>query len=289
MPLQLEGEVAAPMRHSATTVLELTQAKQTFRFVNVGERPVPSLLRNFSAPVIVEHRYSDAELAFLSAHDSDGFNRWEAGQRLAIARLMSLTDAVEAGRPLAPRRAFRHACPRYAAGSALSPAFKAQALLCPPRASSANSAPSSIPKRFAPARRYAMRELGRRLAADWHATYASIAGSLPRAGGVFARRRVGRTGARCAIWRLTYLGGRRDRWRARARARAAGGIDQHDRCARCAVGDRQQRVAAEGRSADSAGALMERSAAVDEQVVSAAGDCDRASRRAAGRRSACDC
>ncbi len=77
-------------------MLELTQAKQTFRFINVDERPVPSLLRNFSAPVIVEHRYSDAELVFLSAHDSDAFNRWEAGQRLAIAMLMSLTDALEA-------------------------------------------------------------------------------------------------------------------------------------------------------------------------------------------------
>ena len=84
-------------RPSTTKVLELTQAKQTFRFINVGERPVPSLLRNFSAPVIVEHRYSDDELVFLSAHDSDAFNRWEAGQRLAIATLMSLTDAVEAG------------------------------------------------------------------------------------------------------------------------------------------------------------------------------------------------
>ena len=104
MPLQLEGELAAPSAPPRTKVLDLTQAKQTFRFINVGERPVPSLLRNFSAPVIVEHRYSDAELAFLSAHDSDAFNRWEAGQRLAIATLMSLTDAVESGPAAGTRR-----------------------------------------------------------------------------------------------------------------------------------------------------------------------------------------
>ncbi len=78
-------------------MLELTRETQRFRFVNVPRAPVPSLLRDFSAPVIVEYAYSDDELAFLSAHDSDGFNRWEAVQRLALARLLRLTDEVESG------------------------------------------------------------------------------------------------------------------------------------------------------------------------------------------------
>ncbi len=131
MPLQLEGEPTAAGTDATTKVLELTQAKQTFRFINVGERPVPSLLRNFSAPVIVEHRYSDAELVFLSAHDSDAFNRWEAGQRLAIAMLMSLTDAVEAGRPLSVDDSVVAMLRATLLDPALSPAFKAQALLLP--------------------------------------------------------------------------------------------------------------------------------------------------------------
>jgi len=183
MPLQLEGEVAnTSAGMSAIQVLDLTQAKQTFRFINVGERPVPSLLRNFSAPVIVEHRYSDADLAFLSAHDSDGFNRWEAGQRLAIARLMSLTDAVEAGRPLALDDSFIAMLRATLLGEALSPAFKAQALLLPAESFIGEQRTIVDPEAIRQARRYAMRELGRRLAADWQSTYTSLQSSLPMSG-----------------------------------------------------------------------------------------------------------
>jgi aminopeptidase N len=171
MPLQLEGESTSA---SATRVLELTQARQTFRFINVGERPVPSLLRNFSAPVIVEHRYSDAELAFLSAHDSDAFNRWEAGQRLAIARLMSLTDAVEAGRPLTLDDSIVTMMRATLLDSALSPAFKAQALLLPAESFIGDQRAVVDPEAIRQARRYAIRELGKRLAAEWHMTYTSM-------------------------------------------------------------------------------------------------------------------
>jgi aminopeptidase N len=175
MPLQLEGEISSTSASApATKVLDLTQAKQTFRFINVGERPVPSLLRNFSAPVIVEHRYSDAELAFLSAHDSDAFNRWEAGQRLAIARLMSLTDAVEAGRPLTLDDSVVTMLRATLLDSALSPAFKAQALLLPAESFIGEQRAVVDPEAIRLARRYAMRELGRRLSAAWQATYTSM-------------------------------------------------------------------------------------------------------------------
>jgi aminopeptidase N len=175
MPLQLEGEFSSTSSSApATKVLDLTQARQTFRFINVGERPVPSLLRNFSAPVIVEHRYSDAELAFLSAHDSDAFNRWEAGQRLAITRLMSLTDAVEAGRPLTLDDSVVTMLRATLLDSELSPAFKAQALLLPAESFIGEQRAVVDPEAIRQARRYAMRELGRRLSADWQATYVSM-------------------------------------------------------------------------------------------------------------------
>ena len=175
MPLQLEGELSSAEAGTATTkVLELTQAKQTFRFINVGERPVPSLLRNFSAPVIVEHHYTDAELAFLSAHDSDAFNRWEAGQRSAIATLMSLTDAVEAGRPLALDDAVVTMLRATLLDSALSPGFKAQALMLPAENFIGEQRNVIDPAAIREARRFAMYELGRRLAADWQATYSSL-------------------------------------------------------------------------------------------------------------------
>ena len=176
MPLQLDGEQGSP--GATTKVLELTQAKQTFRFINVGERPVPSLLRNFSAPVIVEHRYSDAELVFLSAHDSDAFNRWEAGQRLAIAMLMSLTDAVEAGHTLSVDDSVVTMLRTTLVDPALSPAFKAQALLLPAERFIGEQRDVVDPEAIRKARRYAMRHIGQRLAADWEATYLSLHGLL---------------------------------------------------------------------------------------------------------------
>ena len=83
MPLRLSTDVKSKVAGDTTRVLELTKVQQTFRFADVAEQPVPSILRNFSAPVVLSVAYTDAELAFLLAHDSDPFNRWEAGQPLA--------------------------------------------------------------------------------------------------------------------------------------------------------------------------------------------------------------
>ena len=61
-------------------MLELAEARQTLRAGTLPARPVPSLLRGFSAPVILERDVTPAERAFLLAHDSDPFNKWEAGR-----------------------------------------------------------------------------------------------------------------------------------------------------------------------------------------------------------------
>ena len=78
-----------------TILLELTEPVQHFVFTGVPEKPVPSILRNFSAPVILNVAYSDEDLGFLMASDSDPFNRWEAGQRLATRRLLSMVDSAK--------------------------------------------------------------------------------------------------------------------------------------------------------------------------------------------------
>ncbi|MGH6609870.1 MAG: aminopeptidase N [Burkholderiaceae bacterium] len=168
IPLQLQGETAA---EATRKVLDLTQAKQTFRFNNINEPPVPSLLRNFSAPVIVDYRYSDAELTFLSAHDSDPFNRWEAGQRLAMAKLMALVDAVETGRPLMIDESLVAMIRRTLLDTELSPAFKAQALALPAESFIGEQRAVVDPEAIRNARRFAVRELGRRLVDDWQDAY----------------------------------------------------------------------------------------------------------------------
>ncbi len=74
----------------ATQVLELTEAEQSFSFAGLAAKPVPSILRDFSAPVILEHDTSNAERAFLLAHDTDPFNRWQAGRSLAEDSLLRM-------------------------------------------------------------------------------------------------------------------------------------------------------------------------------------------------------
>ena len=81
MPTQLDTDNQSI---GGTRVLEITEPKQTFTFINVEEKPIPSLLRNFSAPVKCHYPYTNEELAWLVQYDSDAFARWDAGQTLAV-------------------------------------------------------------------------------------------------------------------------------------------------------------------------------------------------------------
>lgn len=74
------------------SLVELREAEQTFVFLEVEQEPVPSLLRGFSAPVKLHFDYSDAQLHFLMAHDSDGFNRWDAAQLLAQRMILAMVE-----------------------------------------------------------------------------------------------------------------------------------------------------------------------------------------------------
>ena len=81
-------------------VIELTQAAQTFIFTRVPERPVPSLLRGFSAPVKLHYDYSREDLMLLMSRDSDGFNRWDASQQLALQVINDVISAYQGGEDL---------------------------------------------------------------------------------------------------------------------------------------------------------------------------------------------
>jgi aminopeptidase N len=70
-------------------MLSVKEKTQTFRFEGLATRPVPSLLRGFSAPVILRYPYSEADLVHLLAHDDDPFNRWEAAQQLAAGIILA--------------------------------------------------------------------------------------------------------------------------------------------------------------------------------------------------------
>ncbi|WP_229608168.1 aminopeptidase N [Vibrio parahaemolyticus] len=90
IPLIINGE-------SIHNVLDIKQDKQTFVFENVAEQPVPSLLREFSAPVKLEYDYSDAELIFLMKHATNDFARWDASQMLLAKYIRQNVTNVQTG------------------------------------------------------------------------------------------------------------------------------------------------------------------------------------------------
>jgi aminopeptidase N len=165
LPLQLAGE-AEPVGGSRTFVM--TGAQETITFVNIDAEPVPSILRGFSAPVVLDFDYSDAQLLPLLASDSDPFNRWEAGQRLALRSAIQLVagDAGATGaRPLndayisAMRSVLRH--------PTLDAAFKELVLTLPSETYIAEQLDRVDPQRIHQVREAMRTQLALELATDW--------------------------------------------------------------------------------------------------------------------------
>ncbi len=171
MALQLEGEddtaSAAP---SGSRTLVLTQASQTFTLVNIGSEPVPSILRGFSAPVVLEFDYTDAQLLHLLAHDSDPFNRWEAGQRLAVNRAVA---AIQSEEPVAAvlDAAYLNAMREVLRHPALDAAFKELVLTLPSETYLAEQLDVVDPQRIHAVRETMRQQLATELQADWQAAY----------------------------------------------------------------------------------------------------------------------
>jgi len=176
MPLRLEGEAGA---NETTRVLSLKEAQQRFTFVDVPSGPVPSLLRDFSAPVVLKFDYRPEELAHLMAHDSDPFNRWEAGQRLARNLLSEGIAAYRAGRMLVVPDSFVAAFSRVLADAHADPAFAAEALTLPAEVVIAEEMDVVDPDAIHATRNAVAGHLARALRADLVAAYAAHSVSGP--------------------------------------------------------------------------------------------------------------
>ncbi|MFM7445036.1 MAG: DUF3458 domain-containing protein, partial [Tabrizicola sp.] len=109
-----------------TIMLEMTRARQSFRFDGLAAKPVPSILRGFSAPVILDRKAPASERAFLLAHDTDPFNKWEAGRALAKE---VLADMVLKAAPVSPN--WLDAVAAVTFDQTLDPAFCALCLRLP--------------------------------------------------------------------------------------------------------------------------------------------------------------
>ncbi len=112
-------------------VIVLDQARASYTFTGVPERPIVSMLRGFSAPVNLTVDHSDGDLAFLAVHDSDLFNRWQASQLLGMRTLLHIYRALKSGKRSTRGTPYAATLARALANTSLDPAYRAELLRLP--------------------------------------------------------------------------------------------------------------------------------------------------------------
>jgi aminopeptidase N len=171
MPTRLEGETEA---HSGTRVLVPSMARQVFRFEEVPAPPVPSLLRNFSAPVKLQGLPLE-RLKFLAIHDADPVARWDAGQQVAIRVLLDRVSAHQNGQPMPPLDPDLIAAMRQTLAEAeRDPEFAAEALFLPSEATIADEMKIVDVVAIHAARETARYEIGAALREQFAAAYREL-------------------------------------------------------------------------------------------------------------------
>ena len=176
LSLQLAGDSAAA---ATCRTLVLTQATEAFTFTGITEQPVPSILRGFTAPVVLDFDYTDAQLLHLLEHDSDAFNRWEAGQRLAVrSALFAINSGAARARiqadsaPKTPlNEAYLAAMRQILNDRALDAAFKELVLTLPSETYLAEQLDVVDPQQIHAVREAMREQLATSLQADWVAVY----------------------------------------------------------------------------------------------------------------------
>ena len=155
--------------------LVITEAEQSFTFIHVSKRPLPSLLRGFSAPVELDYPYSDDDDAFLMQHDSDAFNRWAAAQRLAMTTIQTMLKGQEA-----PNARITSAFTHLLTDENLDPALKAEALMLPSESDIAEAASPADPGRIHIVRKRLRHFIASKLRSEFESCYHTL--SQPSSG-----------------------------------------------------------------------------------------------------------
>ena len=164
LPLDVQG--------ATTQLYVMTQAASSITFTDVPEEPVPSILRGFSAPVVLDFDYSDAQLLTLLAHDSDPFCRWEAGQRLALRSAINAIAAYAPSVRSTPLNdAYLNAMRSILRHPTLDAAFKELVLTLPSETYIAEQLDVVDPQHIHAVREAMRLQMALALQADWESAY----------------------------------------------------------------------------------------------------------------------
>jgi aminopeptidase N len=165
-----DSPIALAARSADQQTLVLTEAECSVRYTGIAQEPVPSLLRGFSAPVVLDYDYSDGQLLTLLRHDSDPFNRWEAGQRLSLRRLLTAIETPGAA-ALTLDAPYLDALRGLLRDPQLDAAFKELALTLPSESYLADQLAQIDPQRIHQVREALRAQLASALYDDWQWAY----------------------------------------------------------------------------------------------------------------------
>ena len=154
LALRLRGESEG---QGTSRVISVTEPEQTFVFEGLSEKPLPSLLRGFSAPVKWSFPYDRDQLMFLMQHDTDGFNRWDAGQQLSVQVLQDLIAQQQRGEPMQLDTRLVDAFAHVLSDTSLDQAMVAEMLSLPSEAYLTEISTVADPDAIHAAREYARR------------------------------------------------------------------------------------------------------------------------------------
>jgi len=182
---------------SGTALIELREASHRLRFKGIASRPVMSLGRGFSAPVIIEHNWSDAELELLAAHDSDPFNRWEAAQQRMLRAVLAVMRGDD---PEAAGAAVAALMRRLLDDPGLDPAFVDALISFPSEGFIAEQLDSVDPQRLRAARLAVRAAAARALEVRWASCYRALHDGAPWSVDLAAAGRRALKNAALAWW-----------------------------------------------------------------------------------------
>ncbi len=173
VPIEL-GLLNSEGKEVHAETIQITEAQQSFTFENITEKPLPSLLRDFSAPVKLNYDYSIDETIFLMGHDQDSFNRWEASQRLAKTLLLEMLQARENGDAMGVEPKVIDAYQQVLENDTLDHALRAEALTLPSETDLAEMVEQADPEAIHEVRTFLAKSIAQGLRLMLEKTYENL-------------------------------------------------------------------------------------------------------------------
>lgn len=172
LPLNIDGKpISTETDDNTQTVIEITKEKQSVTFTGVKEKPVPSLLRGFSAPVTLHYAYSEAELLMIMSKEDDGFCRWDAAQQLSIREIQATMAKLTSDPSPAISTAYIQAFESLLLDEQLDPAMVALMLTLPSEKYLGELAQQIDVDAIHHARNCVARKLAKKLKSQFRSTY----------------------------------------------------------------------------------------------------------------------